>query len=173
MSGPTVAIWPAPGRALPTAADVFAVSRLLDRSAASPGEIGIRSTLPIGGATTVEAGRPFGFWIGQTGFVYEPRELRSIDQALGFAPSGEVQVVAYGNSAVDHRMLAELAIYFAQTCDGFIDYGGYLGADVRQIAGKLFTIPYCAGSSPEEAFHVSDAAFLQQWLRDDDFHMIK
>jgi hypothetical protein len=167
--GPTVAIWLPRGQNAPTDADLLAVASLLDPSATTTIELNIRSTKPIGGSETDSEGRPFGFNRGDTGF--DGDELKAVEQALGYIPQDAIHVFAYANGKVDHRMLAELAAYFAAKFHGLIDFGGNLG-NVASRAGRLFSIPYTAGSIPA-TFHVSDLAFLKEWLNDPAFHMVK
>lgn len=169
--GPTVAIW------LPREQDALAstqllpIARLLDSSAETTIDLTVRSTEAIGGRSQDESGRAFGFNLGDTGFEQEEEERRSIEEALGYVPSSAIHIFAFSNSPIDHRMLAEIALYFARTFGGLIDFGGNLG-EVRRHAGQLFSIPYCAGSTPQ-AFHVGDIEFLENWLADPRFHMVK
>lgn len=169
--GPTVAIWLPRERSALTAEDLLAIARLLDASATSSLEVNIRSTAPIDGSTESPDGQQFGFNIGDPGF--DDRQLEQVATAFGFMPSSAIHVFAYVNSPADHRMLAELACFFARQFDGIVDFGGNLGP-VTVRSGKLVAISYLDshGWTPA-AFHVSDAKFLEEWLRDRDFHMIK
>jgi hypothetical protein len=169
--GPTVAIWLAQEHHPPTVADLLEVAHLLDAAAESSTVFTVRTTAPIGGTTQDSNGRPFGINVGDTGFVQASEELLSIEKALGYVPTSAIHVFAFANAKIDHRILAELAIYFARRFGGLIDFGGTLG-EICVATGKLFSIPYSAGSLPP-AFHVGDSRFLEQWLSDPCFHMVK
>jgi hypothetical protein len=167
--GPTVAIWLPRGQNAPTDENLLAVARLLDPSAATTIEFNIQSTKEIGGSQNDVEGRPFGFNLGDTGF--DDDELKAVEKVLGYVPEDAIHAYAYANAKIDHRMLAELAAYFAAQFHGLIDFGGNLG-NIAARAGRLFSIPYAAGSIPP-TFHVSDLAFLKEWLHDPAFHMVK
>jgi hypothetical protein len=167
--GPTVAIWLRPEANPPRPEELVQIARLLDRSAESSGQFRVRSTHGIGGRVSINDARPFAFKIGEAGF--ETEELESITPVLCFTPTCEIQISAFMNSEVDHRILGELAVFLARRVGGVVDFGGHLG-HVSAPVGKLLEIPYMAGSIPA-AFHVSDVAFLQWWLTQPAFHMIK
>ena len=120
-------------------------------------------------SVNMSEGRPFGFNIGQVGL--EKEELYAVAQVFGFAPTVAINVFAYANAPVDHRILAELGIFFVRRYGGIVDFGGNLGA-VSGRSGTVVEIPYVVDATPA-AFHVSDAAFLEEWITDASFHMIK
>jgi Family of unknown function (DUF6368) len=167
--GPTVAIWLKSERT-PSAEQLLSIAQSLDASAQSSTDINIRSTEPIGSSTVTPAyGSPFGFDFDDLGFTDD--ELKAVSAAFGFTPSSAIDIFAYANSPIDHRILAELALFFTRQFDGIVDFGGNLGS-VSVRSGKLVSIPYTSVSGPS-AFHVSDAEFLEAWLCDPGFHMIK
>lgn len=167
--GPTVAIWLPDEVQVPTSEELLVIARSLDQSAQSSTELSIQSTRAIAGLSDAPEGRPFGFNVGEVGFTSE--ELKPVEDAFGFTPTAAIHAFACANDAVDHRILAELAVFLARHFGGIIDFGGNLGS-VKAHAGKLVRVPYSPGSIPP-TFHVGDAAFLQQWLAEPSFHMIK
>lgn len=72
---------------------------------------------------------------------------------------------------MDHRILAELGVFFARRCGGIVDFGGDLGP-VKARSETVVAIPYLADVT-SAVFHVSDVAFLAEWLEEKSFHMIK
>jgi hypothetical protein len=167
--GPTLAILLRTDADTPSSQELLAVAHTLDPSARTPIEISVRSTASIRGGVDVREGRPFGFNIGQVGL--EKEELNAVEQAFGFVPTAAINVFAYANAPVDHRILAELGIFFVRGYGGIVDFGGNLGA-VNGRSGIVVEIPYVVDATPA-TFHVSDAAFLEAWLTDASFHMIK
>lgn len=167
--GPTLAILLRHDADIPTPQELLEIGRSLDPSVRTPIEISIRSTASVGGDVHVNEGRPFGFSIGGVGL--EKEEVNTIEKAFGFVPTAVINVFAYANALVDHRILAQLGIFFARRYGGIVDFGGNLGA-VKGRSGTVVEIPYLIDATPA-AFHVSDVAFLEEWLAEASFHMIK
>lgn len=146
------------------------IARSLDPTAESPTEFYVASTLPVGGSVSLRNDkRPFGFNIGDARFAEE--EFAAVARIIGYTPARAVHVYAFINADVDHKILGELAVFFARQVRGLIDFGGHLG-DVGVPRGTLLQVPYMAGSIPA-ALHVSDVTFLEWWLTQRRFHMIK
>jgi hypothetical protein len=168
--GPTVAILLPPDQRAPSPEGLLEIAHSLDASAETSTDVSITTTLPVGGASqSCEGGRPFGFHVGTTGFA--AAQLEPVAFAFGFTPEAAIHAFGYANASIDHRMLADLALFFARMFNGIVDFGGNLG-HVTTRAGKLISVPYSPGSFPS-AFHVSDADFLRAWMGDPAFHMIK
>jgi hypothetical protein len=153
----------------PTSQELLEIARTFDRSALKSIDVNVRSTASIGGRVDVKEGRPFGFNAGDVGL--EKDEVDALAERFGFVPASAIHVFAYANDPVDHRILAEIGLFFARRYEGIVDFGGNLGA-VNARSGIVFEIPYVLHGTPP-AFHVADAAFLEEWLTDPSFHMIK
>jgi Family of unknown function (DUF6368) len=166
--GPTVAIWLTPRSGKP-APDLLRIARRLDPGAESATDFQVASTVRIGGATCLVEPRPIGLAHGDAG--RDDFDLRTAAALVGFHPERAVHAFAYCNDAVDHRVLGELALFLARELGGLIDFGASLG-EIHAPQGTLFTITYGA-STLNEVFHVSDARFLEWWLTQRDFRMVK
>jgi Family of unknown function (DUF6368) len=125
----------------------------------------------------------------------EPERQQQILNCFGFTPSSEVWINAFCNSDIDHRILANLCILFAETFDGVIDLNGAIiprtvvhsynpptdwSAVEAQTAeyfsafpGRLLVIPYEVTPYRNWASHVADPTFLRAWQQHPDFSMIK
>jgi uncharacterized protein DUF6368 len=102
----------------------------------------------------------------------------------------------------DHRVLGELALYFARVYNGVIDFrwridsrlnavrrrtgqhhsylrcelARYCGACERSFAkldGKIVAVPYETANGRTWVTHFADPEFMEAWLSHPDFHMIK
>lgn len=166
--GPTLSILHTDADA-PTPQDLLEIARTLDQASRTSVDVSVQSTTPIGGGVNLKEGRPFGFNVDQVGL--EEEELAVVAQAFGFTPISAINVFAYANAPVDHRILAELGVFFVRRYGGIVDFCGNLGT-VRAHSGTVVEIPYRVDGLPA-VFHVSDAAFLEEWLNDAAFHMIK
>ena len=158
-----------PGSKTPTVDDLLRIAHRFDAEAQSAARFGVASTAAIGGSTRVEEPRPFGLLLGDAGL--DDSDLRTVERLIGFTPRNAVGAFAYMNAPVDHRLLGELALFLARELDGLVDFGGTLGP-IAASPGTLLAIPYEA-STLDETFHVSDAKFLEWWLEQRDFHMVK
>jgi hypothetical protein len=167
--GPTVAIWLTPESSTATREDLEVIARRLDPQARRASTFNVTSTDIIGGATQAGEPRPFGMALGTAGL--DEADVWTAESLLGFRPDRAVHAFACVNASVDHRILGELALFLARHFNGLVDFGGTLG-HVATPTGKLLTIAY-ADSTIAETFHVADAPFLQWWLRQSDFHMVK
>ena len=167
--GPTVAIWLSPQLNPPTTHDLLSIAHKLDARAHSEKHFYVTSSVGIGGQARAEEPRPFGLALGFAGL--DRSEVQAAEAVLGFEPAHAVHAFAYANASIDHRILGELAVFLAHHFGGVIDFGGLLGP-VTSPVGRLLTIPY-SGSTLGECFNIADAEFLQWWLQQDDFHMVK
>ncbi len=167
--GPTVAVLLDREAHAAMSAELLEIARTVDESARTSIEVSVRDTRSIGGAVDVQEHRPFGFNVGDVGV--EPGELNVIRRLMAFSPLSAIHVFAYGNDPVDHRILAEFALFFARRYRGIIDFGGNLGR-IEADLGTLVEIRYSVNGTPA-AFHVSDTVFLEAWLNNAAFHMIK
>lgn len=167
--GPTVAIWPTPQSITSTPEDLLLVARQLDPSATAANDFRLADTALIPAKTRTGEPRPFGVALGEVGL--DDAELATAADLLGFKPTVAVHAFAYANQQVDHRILGELALFLARKFRGLVDFGGNLGA-LMPPRGILVAIPYEA-STRQETFHVADVDFLEWWLQQAGFHMIK
>ncbi len=77
------------------------------------------------------------------------------------------------NQQKDHHLLAEICLRFAKKFDGFIDFDGELQINSTKIFGKLFSVQYVAASGKECMYHVGNVEFLEWWIKQPEFRMIK
>jgi hypothetical protein len=167
--GPTVAIWLRDVAREPI--DLLGIARAVDPECSSAVDFHIQDMTILGGKTkALSDPRPFGMNIGTTGFF--ENELASVIAAVGFVPTVAIHAFAYANRETDHRILGELGLYLARRFDGLVDFGGSLGS-VTAAVGTLYTIPYVDSDEPVATFHVGDAEFLESWLKQPSFHMVK
>lgn len=133
-------------------------------------DFSVSTTRPIGGTTEAsDAVRPFSIQVGDTRFSDD--ELSPIAEMLKFRPRAAIHAFACSNSAIDHRILAEITLYLVRRFGGIVDFGGDLGR-VEATSGWLASVPYeCA--VPGATLHLADEAFLHSWLSDPRFHMVK
>lgn len=129
----------------------------------------VATTRVIGGTFSSTSPRHFGAAIGDVGL--DDDDIGSVEAAVGFVPAESVHAFAYVNDPIDHRILGEIALFFAREFAGLIDFGGTLRCPPAP-RGTLIGIPYKT-STLAEVFHVGDATFLEWWLRHPDFHMVK
>ena len=171
--GPTVAIWLRPGVAPPDPDQLLSIARLLDPAARSSTYFFVSNTANIGGTTDARREpRPFGLYVGEPGLDDGEMEMFAIKSIVGFTPSVAVHVYAYSNSRDDHLVLAEIALYLAGRFEAVIDFGGNLG-ELDWHPGWIAEIPYEVSESRSATYHVSDVRFLESWITDEYFHMIK
>jgi hypothetical protein len=126
-----------------------------------------------------------------------------VEQEFGFWPEAEAELWSGFNGVIGHRYIAEVAVEIAYRFQGIIDFGGpllpplspelykewhnrkwsevevYSAQMLKKIPGRIVTIPYETESkhstvnSREWVRHLSDATFLQSWLKHPNFHLIK
>ncbi len=149
-----------------------AIAHALDPDAGKGQDIRVTSTRSIGGVTDSEAGRPFNMSCIDIGSEHEEAELKAIEAAFGFRPEAEIQVCAFCNRDVDHRMLGEIASHIARKLDALVDFGGHLGVS-GSGRGRLAEIAYVIDPTTTGLYQVGDPAFMQAWLDDPAFHMVK
>jgi hypothetical protein len=92
---------------------------------------------------------------------------------IGWTPKDTLGFAAMCNRQVDHRVLGELCLRFAQLLDGLVDFDGELPASATHGPATLFAVPYEAENGRRCRYHVGNAEFLEWWLKQPDFRMIK
>ena len=132
----------------------------------------VQSTARVGGSYRGEP-RPFDLEL-----ISDPDRIDMrmglevhLDQELG----GELGLSAGCNSADDHRILAELAVWLASRFDAYVMLDGRLSCspeEVKAMPGSLHRLDADLGHLVIRC-DVADAAFLRGWLAQPAFHMIK
>jgi len=169
-------------------------------------EVMIRTTKPLGGTYAGEQ-RLFDVrWTCDADDYIDEADDQNVAQAIAatfrFLPKSYISIAAGRNQAEDHRVLGEVALYFARAYGGVIDFGGALipsstlseeqrsdilqlyGSNWSDIAapleqffarlpGRLIAVPYETADARTWVSHVGDTEFMAAWLSHPDFHMIK
>ncbi|MFF4544499.1 DUF6368 family protein [Streptomyces sp. NPDC001435] len=107
-------------------------------------------------------------------FLAVDEHVPAADEDYSASPSPPVQglVLAAGSlGPADHRMLGHLALALARRLDALIDFDGML--DAPALPGLLVQVAYGAGAGGRGLRHVGDAVFLDAWLRQPGFRLIK
>ncbi|GEM_PF-4075650 len=149
-----------------------ALTKALDPGAVNGEDIRVASTRSIGGVTDSQEGRSFSISFADIQSAYEETELQAIESAFGFRPEAEIQVCASSNRDIDHRMLGEIASHMARELDALVNFSGHLGV-FGSGAGRLAEISYVIDPTRTGLYQVGDLAFMQAWLSDPTFHMVK
>lgn len=138
-------------------------------------DLHVVSTRGIGGtfqARTPEDSRPF----GMSRSDLDPEEetaAPALSHHFGVQPCSRVDVYAFCNAAIDHRILGEIALYLALENRGsVVSFGGDLSAHER-VGGTLVSIGYETVSATTALASYGDVEFLRRWLLHGDFHLIK
>jgi hypothetical protein len=104
----------------------------------------------------------------------EEKVLMQMDKQIGFRPHGHIQLNAGCNGDIDHFLLGQMAFYILENLGGFIDFGGVLldRKDNPIYEGKLFDIWY---EIPHGKYYyqIADKDFLKNFIKDDNFRLIK
>lgn len=94
-----------------------------------------------------------------------------VPDMIGWVPFDVVGFAAMSNRKIDHQLLAELCLYFARRLDGLIDFGGELPCRTQQ--GQLFSVSYESANHEVCTYHIGDVKFLEHWLKQPEFRMVK
>jgi hypothetical protein len=126
---------------------------------------------------------------------YEEGELQQLEAVTGIFPRTSIGLSVWEAEPQDHRLLAEMALFFAEEYSGIIDFGGALcpllpwwrsvertsweelserwKAMVRGFPGTIWELPYQTANGKSWVYHVADAPFLRAWMAAPQFHMVK
>ncbi len=136
----------------------------------------VNSTKKIGGHIE-SVGQPFGIKkheINPDYYEYTNEEVEYISNIIGFQPKFDIGFYAMCNGAIDHKILGELTCYVAKEFEGIIDFRGNIEVETQEnFQGKLFKVPYIGGAGTEFYYHICNIEFMEWWLEDYRFHMIK
>jgi len=121
-------------------------------------------------------GRPFVVIFGEEyhGELDEYRE--QLQDVLPWKPTDIFSLIAMCNQPRDHRLLGELCLHFCGQLDGLIDFGGDTGISPtgnRKFRGLLLRVPYDTAAGHQAFCQCGDAAFLEWYLTQPDFKMVK
>src|SRR5262245_44836068 len=122
----------------------------------------VQNTIPIGGSYRGQ-GLPFLLEIVPSDRI----TALEYWTALEVEPRGQVTFAAMCNGAVDHRVLAELAVWAARKLNGWIDLHGRIDWSMQwngELPGRLRVGTYDACAGPRDLFLI-DADLLAAWLR--------
>jgi len=135
-------------------------------------------------------GRPFCVMFGED----YPGELddladEGLPEILGWTPKAVLGFAAMCNADEDHRILAQLCIRFAKALGGVIDFNGPIvagpslsgmepAAPTRmepygEGRGVLLANPYPISGGRYGTAHYCDPDFLERWMNDPAFRMVK
>ena len=87
------------------------------------------STKSINGTVVSLQGRPFGIEkhiIDSNYYEYTEEEISMIRKCIGFNPKYDLGIYAMCNQEIDHKILGEITLYFAEKFNGLVDFGGQL-----------------------------------------------
>jgi hypothetical protein len=108
-------------------------------------------------------------------------------KALGWTPRDAIGFAAMCNQPKDHRILGALCARFARRFDGIVDLGGRVlegvetgaaGEPIRVVnprntRGILFVVSHVSEDGRRWDSQLCDAEFMESWLTDDSFRMVK
>lgn len=163
----------------------------------------VNNTLPIDGKSKAEGrpfGISF-HEINGNYHEYDELELMQIKDFTGFIPKFDLGFFAMSNREIDHGILGELTCFFAKKLNGIIDFNGAIYTNkklyrdwlsttlgqqmkwqeiqtyheefARDIKGNLYSISYETSGGLMAIAQICDAEFMENWLKHDNFHMIK
>lgn len=134
------------------------------------------STKSINGSVHKVEGRPFGLeWmpIDSENCHYTEEEFSYINEIVRFNPVYDLGIYAMSNREIDHLILGELSLFFAEKYNGVIDFGSEINPKNQIEEGNLWEIPYESVSGLISFYNLADADFMKAWIKEEDFHMIK
>ena len=99
-------------------------------------------------------------------------DLVEIEMITEDVIQSKVSISASCNQSDDHIILGTLALRFLEKFDSYIDFGSTINVyrNVSKIKGQLFKI---GEEVNYNGFHIADKEFLSNWLKEDNFYMIK
>ncbi len=120
--------------------------------------------------------QPFAVYHGwREGLKPEEFQRDDLTQWLGWTPADIIDVIAFCSGDVNHRLLAQLCVYYARQLGGVVDLGGcpfsYFTAPA--LAGRCIQLPYEAASGETCFSTYCDAEYLESWLKEPGFRMVK
>ena len=123
------------------------------------------------------------FWIQERPFIVgfgpeydgemEEYATSSLSSMTGWMPKDSVRFAAMCNQPIDHRLLGGLCLRVAKLLGGVVNFGAELDLETKRWEGKLFVLHDQSVSGGECECHIGTAAFLEWWLKQPNFHMIK
>jgi len=122
------------------------------------------------------------FWIEERPFLlimgpeYEDELAEysedGFEELLGWLPTDIVSIAAMCNDQIDHVLLGKLCLRLGKVLEGIIDFGGQLPTDGHKHQG-LYAMPYTAAAGHECVSHVGTLKFLEWWIAQPNFGMVK
>lgn len=77
------------------------------------------------------------------------------------------------SGSVSAMILAKLALVLLNEFGGYIDFTGKLDIQSLTYPGELLKLPYLGSDGELYYSHLGDKVFLEYWMRQNDFYMIK
>ena len=104
----------------------------------------------------------------------EEGEMIEIERLTKRTVKSQIVISAGCNQIGDHNMLGELTLQITSKLDGLIDFGGdinmYRQGITEELNGEVYAIEYNNGMA---VYQISDTTFLANWIKHQDFRMIK
>ena len=105
---------------------------------------------------------------------FKPPSQLQLENTFGIKPVFAIIFSAMLNSNKDELMLGEIALAFAKKVNGIICYLGLLNEEnIINVKGEIQKIPFGIADYREIFVHVSDTIFLQHWINNKYFNLIK
>ena len=105
---------------------------------------------------------------------FEPQTELLLEKTFGIKPAIAIIFSAMLNSDEDDLMLGEITLEFAKKANGIICYLGLLNEEnIINVKGEIEKIPFGIADYREIFVHVSDTTFLQYWINNKHFNLIK
>ena len=105
---------------------------------------------------------------------FEPQISIQLEKTFGIKPVITIIFSAMLHSNEDDLMLGEIALEFAKKANGIICYLGLLNEEnIINVKGEIQKIPFGIADYREIFVHVSDTNFLQHWINNKHFKLIK
>lgn len=124
----------------------------------------------------------YDFWIQERPFIvsYGPEYKAELDEyvteglsgMLGWTPKDTIHFAAMCNSQIDHRILGEICLHFANSLNGVVDFGGELPSMGTNAPNELFTVSYEVVPGRKCKYHIGSPEFLGWWLNQSEFMMV-
>ena len=128
-------------------------------------------------------------------FGEEGDDLQRVSEAIGYLPTQEIVVSSWSKNKINHQILGEIVLFLARSLGGHIDFNGAVISETFGVAsfgssktgqselmsskmpGKLYRFSskasYENSSYDEDEWQVCDVEFMENWLMNEHFHMIK
>ena len=105
---------------------------------------------------------------------FEPATQLKLEKIFGIKPAIAIIFSAMLNSNEDNIMLGEIALAFAKKANGIICYLGLLNEEnIINLKGQIQKTAFGIADYREIFVHISDTIFLQHWINNKHYNLIK